>query len=222
MDKKGKGIENKPPLYVASCSFGKDSLATVLLALEHGEPLDRVVFSEVMFCHKRGISGENPEHIAWVYDVAIPKLEGMGVKVDVVRGKKDFMDIFYHVCTKGKRVGMMAGFPMQGKCKANSGIKIDAIRKYMKHLEEEHRVVQYIGIAVDEPERLKRLQPFEDRVSLLEKYGYTERMAMELCKRKGLLSPMYQSVARGGVFLLPKCKNIRVCPSSEESPRIVA
>ena len=26
------------PKYVASCSFGKDSIATILLALENGEP----------------------------------------------------------------------------------------------------------------------------------------------------------------------------------------
>lgn len=41
------------PTYIASCSFGKDSIATILLALEHDEPLDRVVFSEVMFDHAR-------------------------------------------------------------------------------------------------------------------------------------------------------------------------
>lgn len=35
--------------HYASCSFGKDSVATVLLALEHGEPLDGVIWCEVMF-----------------------------------------------------------------------------------------------------------------------------------------------------------------------------
>ena len=49
--------------YVCSCSFGKDSLATVLLALEHGAPLDAVVFCEVMYDLERGISGEDRSHI---------------------------------------------------------------------------------------------------------------------------------------------------------------
>lgn len=49
------------PTYIASCSFGKDSIATILLALENNEPLDRVVFAEVMFDHSRNISGESPE-----------------------------------------------------------------------------------------------------------------------------------------------------------------
>ena len=89
-----KDKKEKPKMYIASCSFGKDSIATILLALEHNEPLDRVVFSEVMFDHEKNISGEIPEHIEWVYKVAIPKLESMGVKVDVVRGKKDYKYFF--------------------------------------------------------------------------------------------------------------------------------
>lgn len=84
----------KPKLYIASCSFGKDSIATILLALENNEPLDRVVFAEVMFDHEKGISGEIPEHIQWVYDIAIPKLKSMGVKVDVVKDKQDYKSFF--------------------------------------------------------------------------------------------------------------------------------
>lgn len=82
------------PTYIASCSFGKDSIATILLALEHGEPLDKVVFAEVMFDHSRNISGEIPEHIGWVYNTAIPKLKYMGVNVDVVRSERDYMYFF--------------------------------------------------------------------------------------------------------------------------------
>ena len=47
--------------HIASCSFGKDSIATILLAIENNEPLDGAVFSEVMFDLARNISGENPE-----------------------------------------------------------------------------------------------------------------------------------------------------------------
>lgn len=82
------------PTYIASCSFGKDSIATILLALENNEPLDRAVFAEVMFDHSRGISGESPEHIGWVYSTAIPKLEAMGVPVDVVRAERDYCYFF--------------------------------------------------------------------------------------------------------------------------------
>ena len=89
------------PTYIASCSFGKDSIATILLALEHDEPLDRVVFSEVMFDHARGISGEIPEHIGWIYDTAIPKLHNMGVHVDVVRAERDYCYFFSQMPSGG-------------------------------------------------------------------------------------------------------------------------
>ena len=65
--------------HVASCSFGKDSLATILLALEHGEPLDEAVYCEVMF--DKEISGEVPEHRDFIYTTAIPALELKGVAV---------------------------------------------------------------------------------------------------------------------------------------------
>ena len=42
--------------HILSCSFGKDSIATALLALQHGEPLDELVYCEVMFSEE--ISGE--------------------------------------------------------------------------------------------------------------------------------------------------------------------
>ena len=47
------------PKYVASCSGGKDSVATLLLAAQHNEPLDEAVFSEVMF--NQNTSGEVPD-----------------------------------------------------------------------------------------------------------------------------------------------------------------
>ena len=74
------------PKFIASCSFGKDSLATILLAKEHGEPLDEAVYCEVMF--DKDISGEVPEHRDFIYGTAIPALKRMGVKIVVLRSKK--------------------------------------------------------------------------------------------------------------------------------------
>ena len=80
--------------HIVSCSFGKDSIATILLALEHGEPLDEAVFVEVMFDHSRNISGEIPEHIDWIYETAIPRLESLGVRTRVLRSERDYMYFF--------------------------------------------------------------------------------------------------------------------------------
>lgn len=190
---------DKPNLYIASCSFGKDSIANILLALENNEPLDRIVFSEVMFDNKRGISGEIPEHIEWVYTVAIPKLESMGVKVDIVRAKLDFVSLCRRVRKKGDRIGQMLGLQSGKFCSANSEIKVRAMRSYYTQFSKTNNIVKYIGIAIDEPKRLKRLDGVS-KISLLAKYGYTEQMALNKCKEYNLLSPLYEMGHRGGCW----------------------
>lgn len=198
-------MTDKPKMHIASCSFGKDSIATILLALEHNEPLDRVVFAEVMFDNNRNISGESPEHIEWIRNVAVPKLEALGVKVDIVRSKDDYVKEFYKVRgskTKNPdRVGKHQGFLIAGFCKLNSVGKVKPIRDYIKAYAKNFDIVQYVGIAVDEPIRLQRLK--EGRVSLLAKYNYTEKMAMSLCEKYGLVSPIYQTGTRGGCWFCP-------------------
>ena len=84
--------EKKNTLHIASCSFGKDSLATILLALEHGEPLDEAVYCEVMF--DKRTSGEVPEHRAFIYETALPRLERLGIPVRVPRSDKTYLDLF--------------------------------------------------------------------------------------------------------------------------------
>ena len=159
----------RPKKYIASCSFGKDSIATILLALEHGEPLDSVVFAEVMFDADRGISGEIPEHIEWIYGVAIPKWEGMGVKVDVVRADIDYVGLCKKVLKRGKNAGKMYGIQNSFPCYANSSLKVSPIKDYYKVLSKDYDIVQYVGIAVDEPKRLSRLEG-TNKVYLLAKY----------------------------------------------------
>ena len=93
--------EKKNTLHIASCSFGKDSLATILLALEHGEPLDEAVYCEVMF--DKRTSGEVPEHRAFIYETALPRLEQLGVPVRVLRSDKTYLDLFAGTVTRGPK-----------------------------------------------------------------------------------------------------------------------
>jgi hypothetical protein len=198
----------KPPIYIASCSFGKDSIATILLALEHNEPLDRVVFAEVMFDHSRGISGESPEHIGWVYSTAIPKLEAMGVPVDVVRAERDYIYFFQNaVRGAGRHQGKICGFPIGGMCAVQRDCKLKPIRRYYNKWLADYDIVQYVGIAKDEPNRLARLCDSRriKKISLLDKYGYTEAMARAKCEEYGLLSPIYQTGTRNGCWFCPNC-----------------
>lgn len=188
----------KPKKYIASCSFGKDSIATILLALENNVPLDGVVYSEVMFDNEKGISGEIPEHIEWIYDSAIPKLNSMGVKVDVVTSKVDYVSLCRKVLLSGKNSGKAYGIQNSHPCYANSACKVAPIKEYYRALSKDYDIVQYVGIASDEPIRLQRLEG-TNKISLLHKYGYTESMAMSKCKEYDLISPCYSTDSRGGV-----------------------
>lgn len=188
--------------YIASWSGGKDSTASIILAHEHNEPLDLIIFSEVMF--NENISGELPEHIDFIKNKAIPVFESWGYEVKILHSDKTYMDCFHHIATKGKRMGRKLGFPMAGKCLINRDCKMPQIRSFLKEIGEPF--IQYIGIAVDEPIRMNRIADAGDKVSLLEKYGYTEQMAFDLCKKYDLISPIYDFAPRGGCWFCPNAR----------------
>lgn len=196
--------KKRQQIYIASCSFGKDSIATILLALEKNEPLERAVFAEVMFDISKGISGEIPEHIKWVYDIAIPKLKNMGVKIDIVRSERDYMYFFRNKIKNGRYAGKLRGFPLGGMCVINRDCKLKPIKDYYRQFQKKYDIIQYVGIAIDEHIRLKRLN--KNKISLLEKYSYTEKMAYELCEKYELLSPLYKNGNRGGCWFCPNRK----------------
>ena len=185
---------------IASCSFGKDSIATILLALEHGEPLDEAVYCEVMF--DKNVSGEVPEHRDFIYNTAIPALERMGVKIIVLRAEKTYVDLFTGRITRGPKKGMVRSFPICGKCAVQRDCKVRPVDRYKRA--QPPGTVQYIGIAKDEQERLLRLDGA--KISLLEKYNFTELDALEFCREAGLLSPVYDFTDRGGCWFCPNAK----------------
>lgn len=90
---------------------------------------------------------------------------------------------------------------MAGLCVINNECKVKPIKDYIKSIGE---YKQYIGIASDEPKRLKRLT--DDKISILAKEGYTEAMAYDLCKQYGLLSPIYEFTKRGGCWFCPNAR----------------
>ena len=142
------------PKYVASCSGGKDSVATLLLAAQHNEPLDEAVFSEVMF--DKDTSGEVPEHRDFIYDRIKPFCEKeLGIKFTVLHADKTYDDVFHHVITRGPHKGEVRGFAWAGMCAVNRDCKIPPVRKYNAALSPD--TVSYVGIAEDEPKRLARL-----------------------------------------------------------------
>lgn len=196
-----------PQIYISSWSGGKDSTATIILAHIHNEPLDKIIMSEVMFDKKRNISGELPEHIEWIHNTAIPQFNQWGYKVEIIKSNKDYLDLFYSVCKKTKypeRIGKYQAFPIGGRCVINRDLKVKPIIDYCKNIQQS--IVQYLGIAIDEPRRLEKLKG-TNKISLLEKYQLTETQAFELCKQYNLLSPIYKINTRGGCWFCPNQRN---------------
>ena len=192
--------------YYCSWSGGKDSTATIILAHEHGLPLDEIIFCEVVFDKSRNISGELPEHIDFMRNKAKPVFESWGYKCTFLRSEKDYLDIFYHVIKNSplpEKNGKIHAFLVGGRCRAQEQLKTRPIHRYYRQIgKQEKEITQYVGIAIDEPERLQRLEG-SNRISLLAKYGLTERDAFNLCEKYGLLSPMYEYTSRGGCWFCP-------------------
>lgn len=209
--------------YFHSWSGGKDSTAAIILDHIHGLPPSRIVFCEVMYDRKNGISGELPEHIDFVKNVAIPKFAEWGFTVDLITAETDYLENFFHVISQSRNGnnGKMRGFPLSGRCTIQRDCKLKPIADYYKRLGlKPADFTQYVGVAIDEPERLERLRG-TNKVSLLERYSYTEEMALELCREHGLLSPIYQFTSRGGLLVLPESATFRNGPSEREPAGLV-
>lgn len=170
------------------------------MAKQHGEPLDEAVYCEVMF--DKAISGEVPEHRDFIYNIGVPALERMGIRVTILRGPKTYVDLFTGQVTRGPKKGLLRAFPICGRCAVQRDCKVRPIQRYQKTLPPD--TVQYLGIAKDEGKRLQRLTG--QQISLLEKYNCTEQDAKQLCQEAGLLSPVYDFSDRGGCFFCPNAK----------------
>ena len=71
-------------------------------------------------------------------------------------------------------------------------MKMQAIRKYLKTVGEYREIV---GIAADETKRIER-KTVQGKILPLVDYDITERMAYDICKKAGLLSPSYEQLGR--------------------------
>jgi 3'-phosphoadenosine 5'-phosphosulfate sulfotransferase (PAPS reductase)/FAD synthetase len=189
--------------YLASCSFGKDSLAAIICRMERGEPVDGAVYCRVMFDDET--SAELPEHEDWIHGYAIPLLEHRyGIKTAVVQAERKYTDCFYTRFQKGRKVGRIYGFPFLFGGWCNNILKTAPIRKWQKQIGE---YADIIGIAADETKRIAR-NAVKGKVLPLVDYGVTEAEAFDICMNAGLLSPAYNGgrVRLGCWF----CQNQRV------------
>lgn len=190
--------------YIASCSFGKDSLAMIIKIKELGLPLDEVFYVDIRFDDEQ-FSGETPPMRKFIPKAIKLLKEKYNIDVKIVKSKITFKEQFYKVKQKGNHIGDNYGFPFTIGAWCNSRLKLEPIRDYLKTFKEP--VMQYIGIAYDEPKRLERLDK-DKYITPLVDLKITEKEAMEICRKEGLLSPIYETSFRGGCWFCVK-QNIR-------------
>ena len=185
--------------YIASCSFGKDSLAMIIKIKELGLPLDEVIYCDIKYDNE--LSGEMPLMAEFIPRAEKILKEKFDIEVKHLTYKKTFKEQFYTKKERGKHIGDYYGFPYTLGAWCNSRLKIAPINEYLRSIKEP--VIQYVGIAYDEPKRYERLN-HETHIALLYDLKITEKEAMEICKEHDLLSPIYESSFRGGCWFCPK------------------
>lgn len=174
---------------IASCSFGKDSLAAIIAAEEHGHHIDEAVYCRIMFDDK--ISAELPEHEDFIHNKAIPLLwSRYGIKTTIVQATETYCSRFFTAYKqRSRKAGEIYGFPMRQGAWCNSHLKVRPINKWQKSVGEYTAVV---GIAADEPKRINRKTERDNMLPLVQ-YGITEADAFQICKAGGCLSPAYNN-----------------------------
>lgn len=189
--------------YVLSISYGKDSLACLGAIEKLGLPLDRIIHAEIWATDD--IPADLPPMIEFKKkaDKIIKQRFGIEVEHFYAKqkdGSKQTYENFFYSFHNSKNYGrIINGFPGQRFPWCNSRLKLKAI-KNANSQSAETNTVSYIGIAVDEPERLERLDGV-DKVSPLALIGWTEEDAKNWCEENNLLSPIYtEETTRGGCW----------------------
>lgn len=171
---------------IASCSFGKDSIAAILVALGNGIKIDEIVYCRVMYSDT--ISAEFPSHEKFIHEVAIPYFEREhNLKTTIIQSET-YKGRFYRKKIRGKNKDKIYGFPSAIGAWCNSELKMKAIKKISSK-----NCKEIVGIAYDEPKRIPK-QVKKGNILPLVDYGITEAMAFDICREKGLLSPAYEEM----------------------------
>lgn len=159
--------ENK---FIASVSFGKDSLAMLLRLIQEKRPLDEVVFYD---------TGVEFKAIYNIRDKILPILKKLGIKYTELTPNEPFFYTMFEKPVRKRNGENSKGYSWcGGVCRWGTMEKIRAIEKYSNGAN------QYVGIASDEIHRLqkqrngKKLFPLADWVM-------TEKDCLIYCRENG-------------------------------------
>lgn len=183
--------------YIASISYGKDSLKMLDVIKTRGLPLDRIITFDVWATDT--ILAEFPEVTEFKKQMDIYIKEKYGIEVEHLCAKDEsgnkitYESWFYRVFENGKNKGRIYGFPFQRGAWCNSRLKMGAKVGAIQTGD-----VEYIGIAYDEKKRHKIIS--ETKVAPLVDFEIDEDLCGLHCKCEGILSPTYEDSYRDGCW----------------------
>lgn len=170
--------ELKPQLHCVSLSGGKDSTCLLLKMLEMGMQVDLVLFCDTglefpqIYTHLRKIK------------------ENTGIKITTVKSDYTFEYLMLHKPIKRKKPelrdkkGYSWAGPLMRWC--TNLLKTVPREKYLSELRKKYNVIEYIGIACDETERITHKCNCRPNVRLpLVEWGMTEADCLQYCKDRG-------------------------------------
>lgn len=158
--------------YVASVSWGKDSLCMLLMLLEKEYPLNEVIFYD---------TGMEFQAIYDTRDKVLPLLKEKGITYTELHPENPFEFDMFERTVNGKD-GIHYGYSWcGGKARWGTRMKCNIIDGYLKQLGD---CIQYIGIADDEFERIIKERKPNKRMPLV-KWGITEGEALKYCYQHG-------------------------------------
>lgn len=180
--------------YIASISYGKDSLAMLEVIAQHGMPIDRIVHVEIMATKE--IPADLPEVTQWKQYADGVIWQRYGIAVEHIHAPKTYEELFFSVPKRkaynADKQGWIRGFPSLRSQWCSKELKVNVMRKLSR------KSVQYIGIAADEQQRHYQLS--ETVRSPLVEHNVTERECLRICQQIGLLSPTYLQSKRSGCW----------------------
>lgn len=171
---------DKPKLHVVSFSGGKDSTAMLLRMIEEGYQIDII-----LYCDTGLEFPEMEEHIRKVE-------EYIGRKITRLKSEKDFMyfakehkRVIRSTKIPGVKPGDIIkgyGYPSVFVRWCTKELKTNVINKYLRELREHYEIVQYIGIAYDEP---KRIKDDPNIIYPLVNWKMVEKRCLDFCYSRG-------------------------------------
>lgn len=195
--------------WIIPWSGGKDSTATIITMIENKMPIEKIVHVRMMATEKIPATHEVMTNFV---DDCVAKFISMGIEVEIIKSRP--FDFFANrIFKKSKyedRINKNYGFTecVRGMC----SFQKEKVRCCGSELDN-----TMLGICFDEPERMRK-----GRHSILFEKKITQRMAFEICKSKGMLSPLYGlGVKRDGCFFCPNAAKKERKLLSEEQLKLI-